>query len=185
MTERRTPEPPKFPAGPFVAPDTDGERERDAWIGEIEAAPARLREAVSGLTDHQLDTKYRNWTIRQIVHHLADSHLNSYVRFKLALTEDQPTIKPYDESRWSQLADAQRADVKPSLQLLEGLHTRWGHLLRSLGPSEFERSFYHPESRETVPLWRALAYYVWHCRHHTTQIEWVKKHKLEVREASD
>ncbi len=104
------------------------------------------------------NTKYRNWTIRQIVHHLADSHLNSYVRFKLALTEECPTIKPYDESRWSLLADAQRADVEPSLQLVQSMHDRWTNLLRSLTPDAFLQSFFHPESRETVPLWRALAY---------------------------
>jgi uncharacterized damage-inducible protein DinB len=178
MTKQRMPEPPQFPAGPFVPPDTHGDAERDAWIGEIERAAAHVRDVVSGLTTRQLDTTYRNWTIRQIVHHLADSHLNSYVRFKLALTEDRPTIKPYDESRWSQLADARRADIAPSLHLLDGLHARWGHLLRSLTPDEFERSFYHPESRETLPLWRALAYYVWHARHHTGQITWVKTHRL-------
>ena len=178
MTRLTMPDPPQFPAGPFVPPDTHGGRERDVWIGEIEGAPARVREAVSGLTDRQLDTTYRNWTIRQIAHHIADSHLNSYVRFKLALTEDRPTIKPYDESRWSELADARRAAIAPSLHLLDGLHARWCHLLRSLGQNEFERSFHHPESRETVPLWRALAYYAWHARHHTAQITWVKTFKL-------
>lgn len=178
MTQRSAPEPPQFPAGPFVAEGAYVARECAAHIGEIENAPGRVRAAVQGLTDRQLDTTYRNWTIRQIVHHLADSHLHSYVRFKLALTEDRPTIKPYDESRWSQLADARHGNVTPSMHLLEGLHARWSHLLRSLGPDEFARSFYHPESQEIVPLWRALAYYVWHGRHHTSQIEWAKAHKL-------
>ncbi len=172
-----TQEPPQFPAGPFVADEAHDDRRHGAWVAEIERAPARLCAAVSGLSDKQLDTTYRNWTIRQIVHHLADSHLNSYVRFKLALTEERPTIKPYDESRWSLLIDAQRADIEPSLRVLEGLHTRWACLLRSLAPAAYERTFYHPESQEIVPLWRALAYYVWHARHHTAQIEWVKKHK--------
>jgi uncharacterized damage-inducible protein DinB len=176
----RLPDPPQFPAGAFVAGDSHDGSRREAWTVEIEGAPKRLREAVSGLLDAHLDTTYRNWTIRQIVHHLADSHLNSYVRFKLALTEERPTIKPYDESQWSQLPDAQRGDVEPSLQILEGLHARWARLLRSLGPDAYERSFYHPENREVVPLWRALAYYVWHARHHTAQIEWVKKHKLRA-----
>ncbi len=134
MTDRALPPPPQFPAGPFAADEAHDDRRREAWIDGIERAPTRLRRAVSGLSDEQLDTTYRNWTIRQLVHHLADSHLNSYVRFKLALTEERPTIKPYDESRWSLLADAQRADVEPSLHLLEGLHTRWAYLLRSLGP---------------------------------------------------
>jgi len=178
MTNTILPEPPQFPAGPFVADEAHDDRRRELWIDEIQRAPARLREVVSGLSGEHLDTRYRNWTIRQIVHHLADSHLNSYVRFKLALTEQRPTIKPYDESRWSLLADAQRADVEPSLRLLEGLHARWAHLLRSLEPGAFERAFFHPETQEIVPLGRALAYYVWHARHHTAQIEWVKTHKL-------
>ena len=173
-------DPPQFPAGPFNAGESPDTRRREAWIDEIQRAPARLREAVSGLTDEQLDTKYRNWTIRQIVHHVVDSHLNSYIRFKLAPTEERPTIKPYDESRWSLLADAKRADVEPSLRLLEGLHARWTYVLRSLAPDAFERSFHHPESQESVPLWRALAYYVWHGRHHTAQIEWVQRYKLAV-----
>ncbi len=176
---RTLPEPPQFPAGPFVPDKADDDRRRETHIEEIERAPVRLREAMTGVADEHLDTKYRNWTIRQIVHHLADSHLNSYVRFKLALTEERPTIKPYDESRWSLLADAQRADVEPSLRLVQSLHDRWAYLLRSLTPEAFLQSFYHPESQETVPLWRALAYYVWHARHHTAQIEWVKKHKLQ------
>ena len=180
MTDRALPVPPQLPVGPFAAGEAHDDRHHEAWIDEIERAPTRLREAVSGLSNEQLDTKYRNWTIRQIVHHLADSHLNSYVRFKLALTEERTTIKPYDESRWSLLADAQRAEVEPSLRLLEGLHARWLYLLRSLAPDAFDRSFYHPENQEVVPLWRALAYYAWHARHHTAQIEWVRKHKLLV-----
>jgi uncharacterized damage-inducible protein DinB len=172
------PEPPQFPAGAFAADETQEGLRREARIGEIELAPSRLREAVSGLSGAHLDTTYRNWTIRQIVHHIADSHLNSYVRFKLALTEERPTIKPYDESRWSQLADARHGGVEPSLRVLEGLHTRWAFLLRALAPDAYGRAFYHPESREVMPLWRALAYYVWHGRHHTAQIEWVKQHKL-------
>jgi len=178
MRDRISSEPPQFPAGPFVAGEAHDARHREAWIDELERAPARLREAVSRLSNEQLDTVYRNWTIRQIAHHLADSHQNSYIRFKLALTEERPTIRPYDETRWSLLADARCGDVEPSLRILEGLHARWGCLLRSLAPEAFERSFYHPESQEVVPLWRALAHYVWHAGHHTAQIEWVKKHKL-------
>jgi uncharacterized damage-inducible protein DinB len=181
MTDSVTPVPPQYPAGPFVANDTDDDRRRGAWVDEIVCAPTRLREVVSGLADEHLDRKYRNWTIRQIVHHLADSHLNSYVRFKLALTEERPTIRPYDETLWSLLADAQRAAIEPSLQLLEGLHARWVYLIRAVPPEGFARAFYHPENQEVVPLWRALAYYAWHARHHTAQIEWVKKHTLPVR----
>lgn len=177
MTQQRWPDPPQFPAGPFAVDGRDDSR-RATWIAEVERVPERVRHLVDGLSHEQLDTTYRNWTIRQIVHHLADSHLNSYVRFKLALTEERPTIKPYDESRWSQLADALRADIGPSIQVLTGLHARWTHLLRSMSATMFDRTFYHPENKEEMPLWRALAYYAWHARHHTAQIEWVKAHKL-------
>jgi hypothetical protein len=171
-------EPPQYPAGPYVPPEAHGAAECEGWIGEIERAPGRLRGAVSDLTDGQLDTTYRNWTVRQIAHHLADSHLNSYVRFKLALTEDRPAIKPYDESLWSALGDARGAPVASSLAIMEGVHARWAYLLRSLPVEAFERTFYHPESRDVVPLWRALALYAWHGRHHSAQIEWVRAHKL-------
>ncbi|HEV2281807.1 MAG TPA: putative metal-dependent hydrolase [bacterium] len=178
MPDRTTPEPPQFPAGPFVPHDTHGAGDLHVWTDELERAPERLRRVVSGLSDEQLATTYKNWTIRQITHHLADSHLNAYIRCKLALTEAQPTVKPYDESLWSRLADAQHAAVESSLQIIGGLHARWTHLLRSLPDASFERAFYHPESREVVPLWRALASYAWHGRHHTAQIEWVRSHKL-------
>jgi uncharacterized damage-inducible protein DinB len=178
MPARANPEPPQNPAGPYIPAETHSPAEREGWIGEIGRAPARLRGAVSDLTDGQLDTTYRNWTIRQIAHHLADSHLNSYVRFKLALTEEHPAIKPYDESLWSALADARGAPVACSLAIMEGVHARWTYLARSLPVEAFERTFYHPESRDVVPLWRALALYAWHGRHHTAQIEWVRAHKL-------
>ena len=178
MPERPNPEPPQYPAGPYLSVETHDAAAREGWIGEIERAPDRLRGAVSDLTDGQLDTTYRNWTIRQIAHHLADSHLNSYVRFKLALTEERPAIKPYDESLWSALGDARGAPVASSLAIMEGVHARWAYLLRSLPAEAFERTFYHPESRDVVPLWRALALYAWHGRHHTGQIEWVRAHKL-------
>jgi uncharacterized damage-inducible protein DinB len=181
MAQHAAPEPPQFPAGPFAAPDSRDRPALQTWIDDLEQAPARLRGAVAGLSAAQLDITYRNWTIRQIAHHVADSHLHSYARFKLALTEDRPAIKPYDESRWSELADARGAEVETSLRVLDGLHARWTYLLRALPEDAFGRAFYHPETREVVPLWRALAYYVWHGRHHTAQIEWVKRHKIPGR----
>lgn len=184
MAQRATPEPPQFPAGAFAAPDSHDPSGRAAWIADIEQTPARLRRAVAGLSEVQLDTPYRNWTVRQIVHHIADSHLHSYARFKLALTEDRPTIKPYDESRWSGLADARGAGIETSLQLLDGLHARWTYLLRTLPSDAFERAYYHPESREVLPLWKALAYYAWHGHHHTSQIDWVRQYKLPGRVTS-
>jgi hypothetical protein len=174
---QRPPEPPQFPAGPFVAPASHDHAARTAWIDEIEQTPAHLRHAVAGLADADLDAYYRNWTIRQIVHHLADSHLHSYARFKLALTEERPTIKPYDERSWSGLADAREIGIEASLHILGGLHARWTYLLRTLPAEAFDRAFYHPESRDVVPLWKALAYYGWHGRHHTAQIRWVTRYK--------
>ncbi len=180
MRDWVAPEPPDFPAGPFTPDGVHDNRQREGWIDELQRTPARLSQLVSGLSTDHLDATYRNWTIRQIVHHLADSHLNMYIRFKLALTEEQPTIKPYDESRWSLLADARQFDVAPSVQIFSALHARWIYLLQSLESRAFERSFYHPANQEVMPLWRALAYYAWHANHHMTQIEWVRKHKLQL-----
>jgi hypothetical protein len=166
--------PPQYPAGPLVPEQEHHETQRRLHLEVLAMAPALLREAVAGLTAAQLDTKYKNWTVRQIVHHLADSHINAYVRFKLALTEEQPTIKPYDETRWSELEEARTGDIAVSLGLLEALHGRWVRLLRLMTPAEFERSFFHPESGEQVPLYRSLGVYAWHCRHHIGQIEWLR-----------
>src|SRR5437870_12408601 len=132
-------QPPQNPAGEFVAEDGIGPERRAELIAVIECAPANVRKAVAGLSEDQLDTRYRNWTIRQIVHHLADSHVNSYVRFKWALTEEQPTIKAYDEGRWAALEDSRTGDVGPPLALLEALHARWAQLLRSLSDEQFGR----------------------------------------------
>lgn len=166
---------PQYPAGPFQADAACEAPRRAALIAEIAAAPARLRSLVAGLSAPQLDTRYRNWTIRQIVHHVADSHVNSYVRFKWALTEDNPTIKPYDDGRWAALADSQTGDVTAPLALLAGLHERWVQLLRSMSAEQFARTFFHPESRQTTSLSDALQYYAWHGRHHSSQIEWLLK----------
>jgi hypothetical protein len=165
---------PQNPAGAFVAEEGYGHERRDEFIGVLESAPVALRQAVAGLSESQLDTRYRNWTARQIVHHLADSHVNSYIRFRWALTEDTPTIKPYDESRWVELTDARSGDVRDSLVLLDGLHGRWVRLLRSMTDEQFARSFFHPETGQTVRLSAALCYYAWHCRHHTGQITWLR-----------
>ena len=158
----------RYPVGQFEWPSGQG---RESSIEEIAAAPARLRAAVEDLSTEQLDTPYRpgGWTVRQVVHHLADSHLNSYARFRLALTEEEPMVKPYDEKAWAQLADARTGDVDVSLRLLEALHARWVALLRSLSPADFARTFRHPE-HGVWPLERNLALYAWHGRHHTAHI---------------
>jgi hypothetical protein len=166
---------PQNPAGAFAPEDNYGPQRRDEFIAVIAAAPAALREAVAGLSGEQLDTRYRNWTIRQIVHHIADSHVNSYVRFKWTLTEDRPTIKAYDDGRWADLEDARTGDVGAPLALLAGLHLRWVQLLRSLTPEQFARAFHHPETGQTVTLSAALCYYAWHCRHHTAQVRWLRE----------
>jgi uncharacterized damage-inducible protein DinB len=161
----------RFPIGDFRAPATTTESERVALIEQIEAAPARLREAIKGLGREQLETSYRpgGWTVRQVVHHVPDSHLNSYMRFRLALTEDEPTIKPYQEDRWAELPDARTAPPEMSLDLLEALHRRWTRLLRSLTPPDWERRFRHPELG-LMSLERTLALYAWHGRHHVAHI---------------
>lgn len=161
----------RYPIGRFQFPESITAAERNQFIAAIEAAPAALRRAVAGLDDAQLNTPYRpgEWTVRQVVHHLPDSHLNSYVRFWLALTEDEPAIKTYSEDRWAQLPDATAAPVADSLDLLDSLHRRWTALLRSMTDADFARSFRHPELG-LVRLDKNLALYAWHGRHHVAQI---------------
>lgn len=167
-------EAPQYPAGPYQADDKCDDRRRAELIGEIEAAPRLLRQAVEGLSEAQLNTRYKNWTIRQIVHHIADSHVNSYIRFKWTLTEETPTIKAYDEAKWVALADSRQGDIAPALSLLDGLHQRWVQLLRSLTPEQWSRSFRHPETGQLVVLSAAVGYYAWHGKHHTGQILWLR-----------
>jgi uncharacterized damage-inducible protein DinB len=172
-----TVEAPQYPAGPHQPEEHPDEDRRAQFIAAIERAPAALRQAVASLSPGQLDTKYRNWTVRQIVHHVADSHVNSYVRFKWALTEPTPTIKAYDEGLWASLDDSRRGDVEPPLAFLEGLHRRWVQLLRAMTPEQYARSFVHPQSGERTSLAAALGYYAWHGRHHTGQIQWLRQEK--------
>lgn len=161
----------KYPIGKFVWPEAVSDEERRGLISGIAALPANLRAAVAGLTEEQLDHPYRpeGWTVRQVVHHVPDSHLNSYTRFKLALTEDDPLIKPFEEDRWALLADSRDTPIEVSLALTEALHSRWVILLRSLSPEQWRRAFRHPE-HGSVTLDRALALYAWHGRHHVAHI---------------
>ncbi len=167
--------PPDAPAGAYQPEPNPSPARRAELIADIERLPAKARAAVAGLTPAQLDTKYRNWTVRQIVHHLADSHVNAFVRFRLALTEESPTIKPYDETKWAKLADAKAADVEASLKLLEALHARWAYLLRAMAGADFERVYMHPEYKKTFRLAEVLGLYAHHGRHYTGQIEWLRK----------
>ena len=162
---------PRYPVGRFEPPAEYTPALRGQFISQLAEAPSRLREAVRGLDARQLRTPYREggWTPAQIVHHVADSHLNAYTRFKLALTEDAPTIKPYMQDAWANQPDATDPDVEVSLVLLEALHRRWVTLLRSLTPEQFARVFVHPEMGR-VTLDRTLGMYAWHGRHHAAHI---------------
>lgn len=161
----------RYPIGRFHFDGLLTEEQRKNSIEAIAQAPANLRAAVKGLSSEQLDTPYRpeGWTVRQVVHHVPDSHMNAYVRYKLALTEEEPTIKPYAEDRWAKLADTQATPVETSLALLESLHDRWVRLLRSLTAEDWRRSFRHPELG-LVSLEKNLALYAWHGRHHVAHI---------------
>jgi hypothetical protein len=163
-------EDPRYPLGPFVMPAQVTPETRAAWILTLETLPARMREAVAGLSDSQLDTPYREggWTLRRVVHHVPDSHMHSYIRFKLALTEDLPTIKPYDEAATALLADY-ALPVEVSLNLLEHVHARWVVLLKAMRPEDFARVYIHPDNGR-MTLEQALGLYDWHARHHLAHI---------------
>lgn len=164
--------PPDNPAGPFEFEEAYSDQVRAELTDSIAEAPSQLRSATDGLSDSQLDTRYKNWTIRQITHHLADSHLHSIIRFKWTLTEDQPTIKAYEEADWVQLKDCKAGAIEPALLMYEGLHAKWVQLLESMTEQQFARSFNHPQTGDSVSLWYALNYYAWHGRHHAEQINW-------------
>jgi hypothetical protein len=166
----------RYPLGRFSAPAGISEADLSGWIAEIERLPTGLRQAVAGLTDEQLDTPYRpgGWTVRQVVHHLPDSHLNAYGRFRLALTEENPTIKPYKEAAWAELPDAKTSPIAPSLDLLTALHLRWVALLRSLSTDQWSRTFRHPELGERR-LDTTAGLYAWHSRHHLAHVTNLKQ----------
>ena len=162
----------RYPVGKFDfnAPISPADYPR--LIAEIAAAPGALRSAVAGLSRDQLETHYRpgGWTVKQVVHHLPDSHLNAYTRFKLALTEDEPTIKTYNEAKWAELPDSQRVPVDVSLDLLDSLHQRWVPLLRAMEATDFQRGLRHPEHGRVLTLEQMLGLYAWHSRHHVAHI---------------
>ena len=164
-------DPQRYPLGPFERPAITSSDDRDEYVHQLTALPDAVRAAVRGLSDAQLDTPYRpdGWTVRQVVHHLADSHVNGYVRFRWTLTEDEPTIKAYDQVSWAELDDARWMDVAPSLALLDALHARWVRLCRSLSDRDWERAFLHPKSGR-MTLSDALALYAWHGQHHTAHM---------------
>lgn len=162
----------QYPIGKFQYSGEITKRVIDGWIDEIAALPQKLRMTVENLTEEQLNTQYRpdGWTIRQVVHHLADSHLNSLIRFKLSLTEETPTIRPYFEDRWAELPDYRLVPLETVLNFLDHLHEMWLILLRSLNEKDLARQFYHPESNEHIDLATNIGIYAWHCRHHLAHI---------------
>jgi uncharacterized damage-inducible protein DinB len=168
----------RYPVGKFVPPTESSPQDRKRFTDEIAEAPARLRSAAAGLSPAQLDTPYRDggWTVRQVVHHVPDSHMNAFIRFKLALTEDEPTIKPYMEDRWATLEDARSTPLDVSLALLDALHARWLIILRAMTPADFARTLRHPEMG-LMTLDRMLALYAWHGRHHVAHITSLRERK--------
>ena len=168
----------RYPIGLHDMSKEVSENDVREFIGIIENFPGRLRRSVEGLNDEQLDTRYREggWTVRQVVHHVADSHVNSYVRFKWTLTEDRPAVKAYYEDRWAELPDGKGAPVEASLSLLDAIHNRWVILLKSLSMEDLKKKFEHPESGEII-LDRNIGLYAWHCDHHLAHIEGLKERK--------
>ncbi len=162
----------QYPVGKFHAPESYAEADRRKWIETIASAPARMRAAVSALTPEQLDTPYRQggWTARQVIHHVPESHMNAYIRFKLALTEDEPVVKPYDEDAWAKLGDVAIASVESSLLLMEALHERWVVMMKLMTAGEWKRTYVQPQYGETRTLERTLALYAWHCDHHIAHV---------------
>ncbi len=167
--------PPENPAGAYVPNPTPTAAQRNEAIDAIERLPVILRLLITPLTNTQLETKYKNWTVRQIVHHLADSHLNGVQRFKLALTEENPRIVIYKQTPWVELPDARELDPKVSIDLLGALNARWIMLLRGMTDEQFSRGFHHPDQNRIVPLAEAIGLYGWHAKHHPAQIEWLGK----------
>jgi len=167
----------RFPVGEFIATPNPGPALIASWIEIIAHFPKVVRQEVEHLDDQALATPYRpnGWTIRQVVHHCADSHLNAFTRFKLALTEDGPNIKPYDEAAWAELPDTTQADIGFSLSLLDGLHARWAILLNHLNEEDFKKQFFHPEHGTAFSLLLTIDNYQWHCRHHLEHIRQAKR----------
>lgn len=166
----------RYPIGTFVFDKSSTPEKRGGWIRQIAEAPALLRSAIDGLSDRQIDTPYRpgGWTVRQVVHHVPDSHLNAYCRYKFALTEDNPTIKAYDEAAWANVADTARTPPEVSLDLLDALHSRWVVLLDSMTAADFKRPLQHPE-RGSITLDWMLQLYAWHGRHHAAHVTELRK----------
>lgn len=161
----------RYPIGPYE-PQDYSEDLREQWLADIKFLPQLLEHATANLDEFQLQTPYREggWTVHQLVHHVADSHMNAYCRFKLGYTEQAPTIRPYEEKLWAQTADVQHLPINISLTLLHALHARWYEFLKHFAPSDWQRTVYHPEQKKELTLWMLLGMYAWHGRHHAAHI---------------
>ncbi len=167
---------PRYPIGKFE-PQPFSEKQLQQWIIDIQYLPQHIENAVVNLDAAQLQIPYRDggWTVNQLVHHVADSHMNAYIRFKLGLTEDNPVIKPYDEQAWAKLNDTETVPINISLTLMHALHMRWVAVLEAIQPHEWDRTVFHPESKKEMTLWYLLGMYAWHSRHHTAHITALKE----------
>jgi uncharacterized damage-inducible protein DinB len=168
----------RYPIGKYE-PQPYSDRQKREWLQDIQFLPGMVEQAIENMDEKQLNTPYRDggWTIKQVVHHIADSHINAYMRFKLGLTEDNPTIKPYEEAAWANLADVQQVPINISITLLYTLHTRWHAAILNLGRAEWDRTVFHPESKKQMSLWYLLGSYAWHGRHHVAHITSLKERK--------
>lgn len=167
----------KYPVGEFSLEEKPGKAQLQLFIGVIKKLPEKLSDSVKELNDEQLDTRYREggWTIRQVIHHIGDSHANAYIRFKLALTEDNPTIRPYFEDRWAELEDYRKVPVEVSLRFISVLHEKWTILLETMSEEDFKRTYFHPENNRKYTLAEVTAMYEWHSRHHLAHITSLKE----------
>lgn len=167
----------KYPVGEYIPKRQYSNEDIKKGTETIRLLAGKLKKAITGLNEKQLDTRYRDggWTIRQVVHHIADSHINAYVRFRLALTEETPVINPYNQDKWAELNDANTLPVEVSINLIEALHNRWANLIESLNDKDLNKNYFHPEQHNTVNLDYVVDIYAWHCEHHLAQIENLKK----------
>ena len=168
----------KYPIGRYKQPDAYTPQLLKEWVAVLQALPSWMDACIENLDESHLQTSYREggWTIQQVVHHIADSHLNAYIRLKLALTEDNPTVKPYDENAWAKLIDTQVVPVNISITMVHTLHRRMVALLNHLQPAEWERTYFHPEHKRNFPIWEMVAMYAWHSRHHVAHITQLREH---------
>jgi uncharacterized damage-inducible protein DinB len=168
----------RFPIGRYE-PKPYSEEQQEEWLADIRFLPQALEHAVNNLAEEQLHTPYRDggWTVHQLVHHVADSHMNAYIRFKLGYTEDSPTIRPYEEKLWATTSDVQHLPINISISLLFALHSRWHEFLKSLTEADYQRTVYHPEQKKEMSLWYLLGMYAWHGRHHVAHITALRERK--------